>query len=82
MKIYERLKQGFIDKDYYISFSNNYIYLLNYKEIVSFESKRIIVKFTNFRLFINGYDFKIKRKTNVEVEITGQFANMEIENEI
>lgn len=82
MKIYDRLKRSFINKDYYISFSKNYIYLINYKNIISFTSNLMKIQFSNFILVINGCDFRITRKTNIEIEISGKLSNMEIQNEI
>lgn len=80
MKVYDRLKSYFINKDYYISFSKDYIYILNYKEIQEINDKKIIIKFDNFSIIINGYNFKIKRKLDIEIEISGQFSKMEIIN--
>lgn len=82
MKIYERLKSGFINKEYYISISNNYIYIMNYKSIISFDNKYIKIAFNNFILHIHGNDFKIKRKSKFEIVIDGYFSSMEISNEI
>lgn len=80
MKVYDRLKSYFTNKDYYISFSKDYIYILNYKEIKELSDKKIIVSFDTFSIIINGYNFKIKRKLNIEIELSGQFSNMEILN--
>lgn len=82
MKIYERLKNNFIDKDYFISISSNYVYILNYKSIASFDSSKIKINFENFGLSIKGNNFKITRKNKVEIEISGSFSKMEIINEI
>lgn len=82
MKIYERLKSGFINKEYYISISSNSIYIMNYKSIISFDNKNIKIAFNSFVLHIYGNDFKIKRKSKLEIVIEGNFSNMEIVNEI
>lgn len=81
MKIYERLKNNYFNKEYYISFNNNDIYIINYKKIIIFESNLIKIKFNNFDLKITGKDFKLSRKTNLELEIKGSFSKMEIINE-
>ena len=78
MKVYDRLKNYFINKDYYISFGKDYIYILNYKEILEISDKKIIISFENFLVAIDGYNFKIKRKLDIELEIAGQFSKMEI----
>ena len=82
MKVYNRLKSGFINKDYYISVSNNNIYIMNYKSIVSFDDKLIKILFNKFMLIVSGCNFKIIRKSNIEIEVLGIFSKMEIENEI
>ena len=82
MKLYNRLKSGFINKDYYISVSNNNIYIMNYKSIVSFDDKLIKILFNKFMLIVSGCNFKIIRKSNIEIEVLGNFSKMEIENEI
>ena len=83
MKIYERLKNYYLNnKEYYIAFSNNYIYIINYKKIIRFDEKIIEVLFDNFKIIISGFSFKIKRKSNIELEITGKFLSMESLNEI
>lgn len=82
MKIYDRLKNGFIDKSYYISFSEKCIYIMNYKKIILFDNDVIKLDFNNFQLLIKGFDFKIKRKTKYELEITGNLSKVEILNEV
>lgn len=82
MKIYERIKQNFLEKNYYISFSDNYIYIMNYKTINRFNDREINIGFNNFNIVVNGINFNIKRKTKIELEITGIFSKMEFKSEI
>lgn len=81
MKVYDRLRNAFINSDYYISFSKNYFYIINYKEIISFDDRNIKVRFSNFTLIVNGINFKVKRKNNYELEVSGEVSKMEILNE-
>ena len=82
MKIYERLKDSFLDKEYFISTTNNYIYILNYDNIELFKDDKIIIKFKKFNLLLLGRKFIITRKTKSELEIKGTLSKMEIINEI
>ena len=82
MKIYDRLKNIFLNSDYFISTTNNYIYILNYEFIESFTDTKIIIKFRKFRLLIYGKNFKMSRKNKCELEIKGMLSKMEINNEM
>ena len=82
MKIYERLKDSFLDKEYFISTTNNYIYILNYDNIELFKDDKIIIKFKKFNLLLLGRKFIITRKNKNELEIKGTLSKMEIINEI
>ena len=81
MKVIDRLKYGFYNKDYYISVYPNHIYIINYTSIVDFTSELIKVSFSNFILAIKGANFKIIRKNSSELDINGFFNSMEIINE-
>lgn len=80
MKIYDRLKNCFINSDYYIAINNNSLYILNYKRIEHFDNDLITIKFNNFSIKIYGIDFKMVRKSKYEIEIMGILSKMEITN--
>ena len=82
MKVYDRLKNSFLNSDYYLSFSKDYIYILNYQEIILLTNNKIIIKLISFNIIICGDNFIIKRKSKTELLINGKFSKMEIENEI
>ena len=81
MKVIDRLKYGFYNKDYFVSIYPNHIYIINYKSIIDFSNEIVKLSFLNFKLVIKGKDFKIIRKNKDELDITGLFSSMEIINE-
>ena len=81
MKIIDRLKNGYRNKSYFISAYDNSIYLINYKEILNISDTTIMVRFNNFKLLIKGKDFRIIRKSNIDLEIKGIVSNMEMIHE-
>ena len=83
MKVYDRLKNGFISNNsYYISFSDNSIYILNYKDIDLVNDTKLKISFSNFSIEVIGINLTIKRKNKHEIELSGQISKMEIVNEI
>lgn len=59
------------DKSYYICLYDNKIYIYNYKCILSFSDKVILVKLVNQNIKIKGLNLKIKRLEKVELLIEG-----------
>ena len=81
MKTYERLKNMVTDQSSYISFYKDYIYILNYQEILKFNSEDFKIRIDNGILNIYGNNFMIIRKSKLELEIKGSLVKMEIRNE-
>lgn len=81
MKTYERLKNMVTDQSSYISFYKDYIYILNYQEILKFNSEDFKIRIDNGILNIYGNNFMIIRKSKLELEIKGSLVKMEISNE-
>lgn len=81
MKVIDRLKNHFINEEFFISFYKNHIYIINYQNVLDFADKKIKIEFNNFNLQIIGYNFKLLRKNDLELDITGTFNKMEIIND-
>ena len=81
MKIIDRLKNSYKDKDYYISVYNNGIYIMNYESIKLVNNDLVEVLFKKFIVIIKGSDLKIKRKDKFDLELSGNFSSMEINSE-
>ena len=81
MKIIDRLKNSYKDKDYYISVYNDGIYIMNYESIKLVNNNLVEVLFKKFIVIIKGSDLKIKRKDKFDLELSGNFSSMEINSE-
>lgn len=81
MKLIERLKGKFISNQYFIGFYNNTIYIANYNNINEFDDKKVVIDFVNFKIIITGYNLRICRKNNLELEIKGLLNKFEVIND-
>lgn len=70
-----------IDHEFFISVYKNHIYLINYQNIIDFSDAKAKFKINNCILTIYGREFKLVRKTNNEIDISGYFSKMELNNE-
>ena len=66
-------------KDYYICLYQNYVYIYNYHEILSFNNDLIIVKLNNFNLKIKGSNLHINKMENHELLISGLVSGVSYE---
>ena len=81
MKVIDRIKNAIIDDDFFISIYKNHIYVINYDDIIDFGDNKIKLRINENIFFIYGRDFKLIRKNNKELDITGFFSKMETNNE-
>lgn len=81
MKIYERLKNNFINEEYLILFCKDTIYVMNYKDVKTFNENKVEIYFKSRTLILNGNNFYIKRKNEIELEINGSLTKMEFKYE-
>lgn len=59
------------DKKYFINIYDKYIHVFNYEELISLSSKKIELKFSNFKLVIDGDNLFINKMFPNEVLIKG-----------
>ena len=59
------------DKKYFINIYDEYIHVFNYEELISLSSKKIELKFSNFKLVIDGSELFINKMFPNEVLIKG-----------
>lgn len=59
------------DKKYFINIYDEYIHVFNYEELISLSSKKIELKFSNFKLVIDGENLFINKMFPNEVLIKG-----------
>ena len=81
MHIKDNLINFLYDKEYFISIYNNYIYVFNYKELISLTSQIIILKLDKFKLEIKGEELFITKLMPNEILIRGIIKNVGINYE-
>ena len=75
----EVINNALAKKDYYICLYDNYLYLYNYLEIISFNNDLIIVKLSNNRVKIKGSSLFIKKMHQHELLIEGNIVSVSYE---
>lgn len=81
MHIKDNLINFLYDKEYFISIYNNYIYVFNYKELISLTSQIIILKLDKFKLEIKGKELFVTKLMPNEILIRGIIKNVGINYE-
>ena len=66
-----RLNNYLLDKDFKLIYKDNYLNIINYQEIVDFNSNKIIVNCNNKTLSIIGSNLVITKMEDYELLITG-----------
>ena len=82
MKLFNKLSNNIerylIDTEFKIIIKNNYLNIINYKEIVDFSPNQIIVKIKNKLINIIGDNLIVSQMQNNEVLITGNINTIEL----
>ena len=81
MKVVDRFKENFINKDFFISLYENNLYLLNYISINEFNDHCLCIEFEKFRLIIKGTNLRIISKSEKEIVINGVINIVELSYE-
>ena len=77
-KINNNLERYLMDTNFQIIIKNNYINIINYKEIVDFTSNQIIIKTDNKLIKIIGDNLVVSRMQDNEALITGNINKVEL----
>ena len=64
------------DKKYFINIYDEYIHVFNYEELISLSSNKIELKFSNFKLVIDGDNLFINKMFPNELLIKGLIKNV------
>ena len=64
------------DKNYFINVYDEYIHVFNYEELISLSSNKIELKFSNFKLVIDGDNLFINKMFPNELLIKGIIKNV------
>ena len=76
MKIMERINNYLEDKEYKIIIKENQINIINYDEIIDFTINKIIVKYKQKKITIEGKDLYITKMVEDEVLISGNIIHV------
>lgn len=79
MNVIHKVVDFIEDKDIKLTFSVNKLYIVNYKEIVRFNEKLVIIKHEQGLINIIGENLMIARLLATEMLIIGSIKKIEIE---
>lgn len=79
MNVIRKVVDFIEDKDIKLTFSVNKLYIVNYKEIVRFNEKLVIIKHEQGLINIIGENLMIARLLATEMLIIGSIKKIEIE---
>ena len=77
MNLFNGIRSYIQGSDTKIIIINNKINIINYKDIISFDSNIVIIKLDKKNIIIKGEDLVVSKLMNDEVLITGVFKNIE-----
>ena len=77
-KLNTNLERYLIDNENKIIIKNNYLNIINYKEIVDFSSNKIIIKTNNKIIKITGDNLILSKMQDNEALITGNINIIEL----
>lgn len=64
------------DKNYFITFFEDSIYIYNYESIINLSENKITLIIENFTIDIIGNNLKITQMNNIELLIEGNIKNI------
>ena len=77
MNISSGIRSYILDEELKITILDNKINIVNYKDIGSFDSNKIVVKTTNKDIIVKGNDLVVSKLMEREMLITGEFKILE-----
>ena len=78
MKIKDRLDNFLYDREYKIIIQDGSIDIINYNEIVIFTFNKIVVRYKDRLITVDGLNLSIKKMLQNEVLITGNIFSVSI----
>ena len=70
--LFEKLDRYLVDQSYKMIIKNNYINIINYREIKDFSNTKVIVSLDKGDIVIEGKDLVVSRMQDDEVVIMGK----------
>ena len=78
MKIFDRIDNYLVDKEYKIIIKKNYLDIINYEEVKDFSDKEIIIKHKDGITKIIGDNLVISKMLDEEIIIMGNITRLDI----
>jgi len=79
MHIWANLKNFLYDKDYFMAYFNNNLYIYNFTKVISISSKKIIFVLDTVKVTISGRNLVIKKASNYEMIVNGNIEAVSYE---
>jgi len=81
MKILDKINNYINEYEYKIIITNSYINIINYKEILDFNSTKITIRHNEGITSIIGNDLVVSKMLEDEILITGNFVSVNLKGE-
>ena len=81
MKILDKINNYINEYDYKIIITDSYINIINYKEILDFNSTKISIRHDKGITSITGSDLVVNKMIEDEILITGKFTTINLKGE-
>lgn len=78
MKLYQELRNYIDNQKFKLTYSNDYLNIINYVKIIVLENNLIEVLVPNKLIKIKGKDLKLLRLLNQEILVKGLILNVEL----
>ncbi|MDD3996055.1 MAG: YabP/YqfC family sporulation protein [Bacilli bacterium] len=78
MKLIESFKSYLLEEEFKINIFNNKVNVINYTDIMGFDSNEVIIKHKSGEVIIKGSDLIITKLLIDEVLIVGNIKNIEL----
>ena len=79
MHIWTNLQKFLYDKDYFLAYFNNTLYIYNFTKIFLLSSKKIILDVNNSKITISGNNLILKKSCGNELVISGTIKEVSYE---
>ena len=81
MKLLDRLNNYINENEYKIVIRGNYVNIINYKEILDFDNKKITIRHDNGITNIIGSDLVVSKMVEDEILIAGNLEEIKLKGE-
>lgn len=78
MHLVSNLKNIILEEDFKITYIKNKIGIINYQDITSFNSNKIIISYKDGNIFISGENLVVSKLVKDELLIEGKIEKIEL----